>query len=333
VKPQARPFVIGASCVALAMAGWAFGDVSVAAEDDSPPAHASVRRVVGARAVAVVPSPAHTATRRAAPPPPAKPVEPARYRPVGCVERGGAVAHFNGPSRREVALTFDDGPSTLTLQFVRMLWAERVRATFFMLGEQLSLRDRKLLAEELRDGDALGDHSWSHPNLALSGEVRSQLAGTKGEIESVGGYTPCVFRPPYGAFNSSVLRTAASLGLATIVWDVDPRDWALPGIGSIEATVLAQVKPGSIVLSHDGGGPRAQTLAAYPHIIAALRRRGYRFVTVPQLLGYRTIYRRCRRDCGESAIQEPLPPGSIVEGPRRAHIALESLEPAPILSR
>jgi peptidoglycan/xylan/chitin deacetylase (PgdA/CDA1 family) len=312
------------------VAGWTFGDVTVAAEDDSQPAHAGAHGVAGARPVAAVP--AHASAGKVVPPPPARPVGPVRYRPVGCVERGGSVAHFHGPSRREVALTFDDGPSTLTAQFVRMLWAEHVKATFFMLGEQLALSDRKLLAEELRDGDALGDHSWSHPNLALSGEVRSQLAGAKGEIESVSGYTPCVFRPPYGAFNGSVLRTAASLGLATIVWDVDPRDWALPGVGSIEATVLAQVKPGSIVLSHDGGGPREQTLAAYPHIIAALRRRGYRFVTVPQLLGYHTIYRRCRRDCGEAAIQEPLPPGSIVEGPRsRAHIALDSLEAAPIL--
>jgi len=318
-----RSLVLGATCLALAAAAWAFGDVTVAAEDDSQPAHMSTRRVV--------PPPARTDARGVISPPAAKPVEPSRYRPVGCVERGGVVAHFNGPSRREVALTFDDGPSTLTLRFVRMLWAEHVKATFFMLGEQLFARDRKLLAEELRDGDALGDHSWSHPNLALSGEVRSQLAGTKDEIASVGGYTPCVFRPPYGAFNSPVLRIAASLGLATIVWNVDPRDWALPGVGSIEATVLAQVKPGSIVLSHDGGGPRAQTLAAYPHIIAALRRRGYRFVTVPQLLGYHTIYRRCRRGCGEAAIQEPLPPGSIVERPRRAHIALASLEPAPLL--
>ena len=116
------------------------------------------------------------------------------------------------------------------------------------------------------------------------------------------------------------------------MWEVDPSDYTLPGAGAIEQRVLSQARPGSIVLSHDGGGPRGQTLAAYPRIIAALRRRGYRFVTVPQLLGYHTIYRRCRRDCGESAIQEPLPPGSIVEGPRsRAHVALDSLESPPLL--
>lgn len=238
---------------------------------------------------------------------------PVRYRPVGCVARGPNVAHFNGPSRRLVALTFDDGPSTLTVQFVRMLRAEHVVATFFMLGDQLSARDRPLLHEELRDGDALGDHSWSHPDLALSGEVFSQLRGAKRLIARLSGYTPCVFRPPYGAYDAAVVQTARTLGMATIIWNVDPRDWALPGAGAIQARVLAQTRPGSIVLSHDGGGPRGQTLAAYPGIIAALRRRGYRFVTVPQLLGYHTIYRRCRGRCDESAIKGAPPPGSIVE--------------------
>lgn len=287
-----RALAIAAGCLGLAAAGWVFADATVAAEG------APSRPVPARRAVASGLKP-----------------EPVRYRPVGCFERSGAVAHFGGPHRREVALTFDDGPGPLTPQFVRMLFARHVKATFFMLGEHVSRADRQLLAEELRDGDALGDHSWSHPNLAASGEVRSQLLGTRDRIESVSGYEPCVFRPPYGAFDRNVLSTARALGLATIVWNVDPRDWALPGVGSIVSTVLDQARPGSIVLSHDGGGPRGQTLAAYPAIIAALRRRGYRFVTVPQLLGYRGIYERCRRDCGEAAIQEPLPPGSIVRGP------------------
>lgn len=236
-----------------------------------------------------------------------------RYRPVGCVARGPAAARFDGPPRRVVALTFDDGPSTLTPQFARMLRAEHAVGTFFMIGDRLSAGDRPLLHEELRDGDALGDHSWSHPDLPLSGDVLSQLRDAKGLIAKLSGYTPCVFRPPYGAYDRTVLQTARSLRLATIVWDVDPRDWALPGTGAIVSTVLSEVRPGSIVLSHDGGGPRGQTLAAYPAIIAALRRRGYRFVTVPQLLGFRTIYKRCRGRCLESAIKGAPPRGSIVE--------------------
>jgi peptidoglycan-N-acetylglucosamine deacetylase len=305
VRAALRALALGALAAALAAAGWVLSDVTVASEGGPP---------------------------RAAVPAPGRPA-PLRYRPVGCRARGGAVARFHGPARREVALTFDDGPAPLTLRFVRMLRAQGAVATFFMLGDQVGPRYRGVLREELRDGDALGDHSWSHPNLAASGEVRSQLSGARGAIVTASGYVPCVFRPPYGAFNRNVLEVAHSLGLATIVWDVDPRDWALPGVGSIEATVLRQVKPGSIVLSHDGGGPRGQTLAAYPSIITALRRRGYRFVTVPQLLGYPTIYRACRRDCGEEAIGGRPPAGSIVQGLPRAHAALGPLEPPPLLSR
>lgn len=267
-----------------------------------------------AQVVAVMPPLEPAAGAALAQPGPDASTAPLRYRPVGCLVRGPAGARTHGPPRKAVALSFDDGPSPLTAQLVRMLHAQHALATFFMIGDQLSGRYRGVLREELRDGDALGDHSWSHPYLPRSGGVRFQLQRTKGAIAALSGYAPCLFRPPYGAYDRSVTQTARSLGLATVTWNVDPRDWALPGAGAIQARVLAQTRPGSIVLSHDGGGPRGQTLAAYPHIIAALRRRGYRFMTVPQLLGFHTIYRRCRLQCGEAAITGRPPRGSIVQG-------------------
>jgi peptidoglycan-N-acetylglucosamine deacetylase len=253
----------------------------------------------------------------AAPPSAAQPLPsrpPLRYRPIGCVASGPLAARAHGPRRREVALSFDDGPSIYTRRFVQMLRAQGAVATFFVIGDQLSDADRPLLREELRDGDALGDHTWTHPSLTglSAAAVRGQLASTKGRIAALSGYTPCVFRPPYEAYDATVVRVARSLGLETITWEVDPADYTLPGVATIEQRVLAQTQRGSIVLSHDGGGPRLQTLAAYPRIIAALRARGYRFVTVPQLLGLRGIYRRCRRDCEEAAIAGRPPPGSIV---------------------
>jgi peptidoglycan-N-acetylglucosamine deacetylase len=238
---------------------------------------------------------------------------PVRYRPIGCVRRGPAVDYTHGPRRREVALTFDDGPYPLTPSFVRMLRAEGAVATFFMIGEQVTSRYQATLHEELRNGDALGDHTYTHPDLVTAGGVRSQLQRTIQAIRGLSGYTPCVFRPPYGDYDDSVVRTAASLGLATITWEVDPSDYTLPGVAAIRGRVLAQVRPGSIVISHDGGGPRGQTLAAYPGIVRALRSRGYRFVTVPELLGFHTVYRRCVRDCESAAIAGRPPPGSIVE--------------------
>jgi peptidoglycan-N-acetylglucosamine deacetylase len=194
-----------------------------------------------------------------------------------------------------------------------MLERNRTPATFFMIGKQVTGVFGSTLRHELRAGDALGDHTFTHPDLTRSGNVYGQLENTIKAIRAQTGYTPCVFRPPYGAYDASVLQTARSLGLATVMWDVDPTDWALPGTAAIEQRVLAQVRPGSIIISHDGGGRRGQTLSAYPHIIAALRARGYRFETIPQLLGFRPIYRRCRRLCDGLGVLGPLPAGSIVE--------------------
>lgn len=241
---------------------------------------------------------------------------PVRYRPIGCVVRGPEVAYRHGPARKVVALSFDDGPSPLTLRLVRMLRAQGAVATFFMLGDQVSSRYRALVHEELRDGDALGDHTWSHPVL-ISSNAYGQLLHAERAIKGLSGYSPCVFRPPYGAYSDGVIAAGRRLGLATVIWNVDPRDWALPGTSAIVARVLAQVQRGSIVLSHDGGGPRGQTLAAYPAIVKALRARGYRFSTVPQLLGFHTVYRRCRLQCEKAAVSGPLPRGSIVEGSRQ----------------
>jgi peptidoglycan/xylan/chitin deacetylase (PgdA/CDA1 family) len=236
-----------------------------------------------------------------------------RYRVVGCRSHG-KLAYLHGPPRREVAIGFDDGPWADTPAFVRMLERSRAQATFFMIGEQVDAGYRTTLLRELRDGDALGDHTFTHPLLPRTGGVYGQLEKTIRAIRSLTGYTPCVFRPPYGVYDESVVRIARSLGLATVLWNVDPSDYTQPGTGSLERRVLAQVKPGSIIISHDGGGPRAQTLAAYPTIIDALRRRGYRIVTIPALLGFHPVYVPCVRLCeGIGVSRRELPRGAILE--------------------
>ncbi len=244
-------------------------------------------------------------------PPPA--AQPTLYRIVGC-RSNGTSAYLHGPSRREVAIGFDDGPWPDTPAFVTMLERNHTQATFFMIGEQVDATYRATLLRELRDGDVLGDHTFTHPDLTTTGGVRSQLLRTIAAIRGLSGYTPCVFRPPYGAYDSSVVATARSLGLATVLWNVDPSDWALPGTSVIEQRVLAEVKPGSIIISHDGGGPRGETLAAYPRIIAALRARGYRIVTIPQLLGFPPVYVPCIKLCdGIGVARDALPRNAIIE--------------------
>ena len=233
-----------------------------------------------------------------------------------------------------MAIGFDDGPAPDTSAFVKMLEAAHVRATFFMIGRQISAVYRSVMLRELRDGDVLGDHTFTHPDLTAVANVREQLQRTIGVIRSLTGYTPCVFRPPYGAYDANVLQTARSLGLATVLWNVDPTDWAQPPVQTIVSRVLEQVQPGSIVVSHDGGGPRGNTLAAYPKIFAALRRRGLRIVTLPELLGFRPVYVHCLKLCdGLGVPRSKLPRNAIVAQapwpPAGSQAAFQLLAPVP----
>jgi peptidoglycan-N-acetylglucosamine deacetylase len=137
----------------------------------------------------------------------------------------------------------------------------------------------------------LGDHTWSHPDVSGGGAFASgQITSTASAIQRATGFRPCLFRAPYGAVSPSLIGLAHGLGLTTIQWDVDPRDWSLPGSRAIYSRIVGAARNGSIVLMHDGGGPRSQTLAALPGIIHTLRARGYGFVTVTQLTGARLRY-------------------------------------------
>lgn len=216
--------------------------------------------------------------------------------PMGCVPAGPSLV-FNGPrNRREVALTFDDGPwpSPPTSQFLDVLERYHAVATFFEIGEQVRPYDPGGALERrmLTDGDMIGNHTWSHPDmtrLSVSAQ-RQELLQTSAAIRSASGFEPCLWRPPYGSQSSGTISLARSLGMLTVDWDIDTVDWQTPGTATIYQRAIA-VRNGSIILQHFGGGPRYQTLAALPQEITTLRRRGYRFVTVAQLLGLRLIYK------------------------------------------
>jgi peptidoglycan/xylan/chitin deacetylase (PgdA/CDA1 family) len=220
---------------------------------------------------------------------------------VGCAGAGHGKV-FNGPrSRKRVALTFDDGPSAYTPQILRILEHHDAHATFFEIGEQVPAYPgytRAILAQ----GSELGNHTWRHTIGSSEG-----MARTSHLIERASGFRPCMFRPPGGELTASQAAEARRLHMAQVIWDVDTRDWSRPGTGAIISRATA-VQPGSIVLMHDGGGPREQTVAALPHIIANLKSRGYHLVTLTRLLGghYRVAEAHGRR-AGLRALPDPRP--------------------------
>ena len=186
----------------------------------------------------------------------------------------------------EVALTFDDGPSPYTPQVLAMLKHYNVHATFFLWGQHVQ-QYPTYAQQELAAGNALGNHTWSHPDLTTlsAAGVTTELTEAQNVIRQATGYTPTMFRPPYGSHNSNVLAVAGQVGLSsTIIWSYAPLDWEMPGTSVIASRVLSNTSNGSIILLHDGGGDRSQTVAALPTIIQGLQARGLRLVTVPQLL-------------------------------------------------
>jgi peptidoglycan/xylan/chitin deacetylase (PgdA/CDA1 family) len=186
----------------------------------------------------------------------------------------------------EIALCFDDGPTPpYTSQILNILQSYGIHATFFVIGEQVP-NNSALVLQEFRGGNAIGNHTWSHPSLIhlTAAQVRAELLSTSQEIATITGQAPIVFRPPGGEFNSTVQSIAANLGLSTVLWNVDPKDWSLPGTNVIIQRVLAATHNGSIILLHDGGGNRSQTVAALSTIISTLQQRGFRFVTLPQMI-------------------------------------------------
>jgi peptidoglycan/xylan/chitin deacetylase (PgdA/CDA1 family) len=195
------------------------------------------------------------------------------------------VVASGSPRHRDVALTFDDGPSAYTHAILRILAREHAAATFFVVGSQLNSYSAGLRAE-LRSPFPVGDHTENHAwlvRLNPRGQA-SQIGDAAARVKATGGPFPRLFRPPYGAFNATTLRILHRLHMLLILWSVDPGDWRRPGVGAIVSNVLLNTRPGAIVLMHDGGGYRDQTVKALPAIIRGLRRRHFQLMTVPQLL-------------------------------------------------
>jgi len=226
------------------------------------------------------PSPAH----RIKPTPPPLP-EDAQDATVASVLRYTPFVKEGSERAREIALTFDDGPGPYTPRVLDVLERFRVHATFFEIGEMLRYFSASTV-RELRDGDVIGDHTQTHPEMAsLSAHAQhEELFEQMLHVELLGGPRPILFRPPYGSYDATTIRQLRTLHLFMVLWSVDTDDYLQPGVAVIAQRALAGARPGAIILMHDAGGTRTQTIAALPIIIHRLRARGFHLVTVPELL-------------------------------------------------
>jgi peptidoglycan-N-acetylglucosamine deacetylase len=209
------------------------------------------------------------------------------------------AVHVDGPY---IAMTFDDGPSaTLTPKLLDLLAARHIKATFFVIGENVA-EHPEIVARAAREGHEIASHSWSHPNLAkMSDEaVRRQLNQTDDAIKNATGKRPTLMRPPYGSITARQKRWIHDeFGYDIILWDVDPYDWKRPGPAVVRNRIFKETRPGSIVLSHD---IHPGTIEAMPSTFDELEAKGFKFVTVSELIGM---------EAARPAHASPQPSGSV----------------------
>jgi peptidoglycan/xylan/chitin deacetylase (PgdA/CDA1 family) len=202
---------------------------------------------------------------------------PVRYR--------GKMVLNRTPGFREkiIALTFDDGPDpVITPQILRSLRKQNAKATFFMLGANAK-RYPKLVKQIAAEGHSIGNHTWSHPANPSYPRASHELERTSKILKSILGYTPQIFRPPYGLQTSSLTRVAKADGYSVILWNMSSADTATKSAAAVVRNSVNSPRPGSIVLFHDAIG-KQHTATAMPTVLQQLKKRGYRFVTVPTLL-------------------------------------------------
>lgn len=202
-----------------------------------------------------------------------------------------------------VALTFDDGPhGVLTPRILDILDRYGARCTFFVLGKNVSLYPHVVRRASL-SGHEIGNHSWSHPKLTrLShNQVFSELSRTNEAIRRATGKTPALMRPPYGAINAPLLHSIyANFGTSAVMWDVDTNDWRKPGVQTVINRAVNGAKSGSVILVHD---IHASTADAVEGIVRGLQARGFRLVTVSELL---SAARQAVGASGEAGLTRPV---------------------------
>lgn len=184
-----------------------------------------------------------------------------------------------------VAVTFDDGPTYYTEPCLNILSENGAKATFNIIGEQIA-DGGPVVKETAEDGHLVASHSWTHPQLTTisAQDVYKELSDTATALKKTVGEDCNYLRPPYGSIDESVWLASKGAITASFYWTHDSCDWERPGTQAIITNSTTAMAPGSVILMHDGGGDRSQTMEALPQIIAAWKAAGYRFVTMEELM-------------------------------------------------
>lgn len=193
-----------------------------------------------------------------------------------------------GAQEKVIALTFDDGPwPGNTEGILDILKKNNIKGTFFWIGR--NLKEYPELAQKVvADGHAIGNHTWHHWYHPMSHEVAArEIEDTTELIYKTTGVKTTLFRPPGGFLHNGVADYARKKNYLIAMWSADSIDYSRPSVEKLISNVMKEVKPGGMVLMHDGGGDRSQTVQALPIIIDKLRSQGYKFVTVPELFDMR----------------------------------------------
>jgi peptidoglycan-N-acetylglucosamine deacetylase len=189
--------------------------------------------------------------------------------------------HYIDDGPMGIALTIDDGPSAVyTPQVLSLLHKYGVTATFCMVGVRVTAHPG--IAREVADaGHAIVNHTWTHARLSAlaPAAVQDEMSRASDAIHNVTGRLPGIFRAPYGAWSPTVLKLCAQMQLAPLDWSVDPRDWARPGVNAIVTNIMGNTRSGSIILEHDGGRNRSETVAALKIVLPRLLAAGFQFRT------------------------------------------------------
>jgi len=276
-----RLMLIGSGGLVLGLASTVVGCAPgklAAGTLDTAPVHATGRSGAGARSS----SHARKSARVTGADTPPRHQKPGHSAPgaAGGAPPAEPVYYVDG-GPKVIALTIDDGPSPIyTPQVLQILEKYKITASFSMIGENVTYYPE--IAREVADaGHMIVNHTWNHADLAplSASQAAAEIARATDAIHTAVGHTPKMFRAPYGAWSRAVLEYCASEHLTPLDWSVDPRDWARPGVREIVTNIMANTRTGSIILEHDGGGNRSETVAALKIVIPRLLDEGYHFTT------------------------------------------------------